>query len=362
MMAQNKFNESLLLVARQHRGFSQSALAKATGMTQGYYSRIENGLLPDNPSDESVESLASVLDFPASFFFQDDPVLGLPISVHPMYRKSAAIGEKSLTQLSAELNIRSFQLRRLLKAIELESELVLPKLDVDDSGGAGAVAQAVRRAWALPRGPIQNLTELIEMSGCIVVWCDFDIPVDGVTFKFPDLPHCIFLNKSAPPDRMRFSLAHELGHIIMHRIPTDNIENEANQFASELLMPEKDIKRHFSGKLTIEKLVRLKLTWRVSIQALMYRAKQIEAISHNQYVYLKRIINKNGWQTREPADTDFPYEQPSVSTDIVKLHTDDMGYSEKELRDALHSNINDLHGFYGNIIFPKKKPSLRLVG
>lgn len=360
-MIQSKFNASLLLTARQHRGLSQAQLSKKAGVTQGYYSRIENGLLPDNPSEESIKSIAGALDFPVSFFYEDDPILGLPISVHPMYRKSSGIGEKALTKLNAELNVRSFQLRRLLNAIELAPEIVLPQLDVDDSGGAPAVAEKVRRAWGLPKGPIPNLTELMEMAGCIVVWCDFDIPVDGVTFKFKDLPHCVFLNKSAPPDRMRFSLAHELGHIIMHRVPTDNIENEANQFASELLMPEKDIKRHLSGKLTIEKLVRLKLVWKVSIQALMYRAKQVGAISNNQYVYLKRIINKNGWQTREPADTDFPYEQPSVSNDIIALHVDDMGYSEKELSKVLHSSTSDLYQFYGNKIFPKKKPTLRLV-
>lgn len=361
-MKKSRFNSALLLTARQYRGLSQSSLSKVTGINQGYYSRIENGLLPDNPSEDSVSRIAKALNFPVTFFFQNDPILGLPISVHPMYRKSSKVGEKALSILNAELNIRSFQLRRLLNAVEIEPELELPRLDVDDSGGASRVAEMVRRAWKLPSGPIPDLMSLVEMSGCVVVWCDFDTPVDGVTFKFSDLPHCIFLNKSAPPDRVRFSLAHELGHIVMHRVPTDNIENEANLFASELLMPEKDIKRHLSGKLTIEKLVRLKLLWKVSIQALMYRAKQINAITDNQYVYLKRIINKNGWQLREPSDTDFPYEEPSLSVDIIKLHVDEMGYSEDELKKTLHSSSTDLHHFYGNNIFPKKRPSLRVVG
>lgn len=361
VMERIRFNPALLLTARQYRGLSQAAISELTGINQGYYSRIENNLLPDDPAEDSVKAISKALDFPKSFFYQDDPIMGLPISVHPMYRKSSSVGEKALSKLNAELNIRSLQLRRLLNAVDIEPKLELPKLDVDDSGGAEKVAEIIRRTWMLPKGAINNLTELVEMAGCVVVWCNFDAPVDGVTFKFSDLPHCIFLNKSAPPDRMRFSLAHELGHIIMHRIPTDNIEDEANLFASELLMPEKDIRRHLSGGLTIEKLVRLKLTWKVSMQALMYKAKQIDAITQNQYSYLNRIFSSRGWKTREPEDTDFAYEQPTLSTEIIKLHVDDLGYTEDELTNMLHLNMNDLHSFYGNIIFPKRKPNLRVV-
>ena len=95
------------------------------------------------------------------------------------------------------------------------------------------------KTWLVPDGPISNLTASCERAGIIVVWCDFDAPIDEITMRVRDLPPCIFLNGGATADRMRFSLAHELGHIIMHRIPTDEMEDEANRFAGEFLVPEK---------------------------------------------------------------------------------------------------------------------------
>lgn len=79
-----EFNASLLLLARQYRGTSQEQVAKDAGLNQGYYSRIENGLMPEGPSKESIERIATALDFPAEFFYQPDELSGLPLSVHPM--------------------------------------------------------------------------------------------------------------------------------------------------------------------------------------------------------------------------------------------------------------------------------------
>ena len=351
----------MLLTARQYRGYSQSFLSKDADINQSYYSKIENGLASDNATEETVQKIADSLDFPLSFFYQQDQVMGLPISVHPMYRKSARIKDSDLSQLNAELNIRIFHLRRLLNAVELDPELELPQYDVEETGSAAKIAEMTRKAWGLPNGPIQNLTELVEQAGCLVVWCDFDIPVDGVTVKFRDMPHCIFLNKSAPPDRMRFSLAHELGHIIMHKIPTDTMEQEANDFASEFLMPEKDIKHQLKGKLTIVQLARLKLVWRASMQAILYRANKIGAISKNQYDYLIRKISANGWKIREPEDTDFPYEQPSTSTGIIEMHSEDFEYSKSDFLELLNINQNDLRRFYQDSMGAEPRPSLRLV-
>jgi transcriptional regulator with XRE-family HTH domain len=233
------FNSALLLLARQYRKSSQEQVAKDAGLNQGHYSRIENGLMPGGPSAESVERIAAALDFPASFFYQPDGLSGLPLSVHPMDRRKSAVGERVLKQIHAELNIRLMHLRRYLRAVDLHPELPLPAVDVDDGGGPQEIARTVRKAWSIPDGPIDNLTDYCERAGILVIWCDLEKGIDGVTMTTRDLPPCIFLNKNAPPDRMRFSLAHELGHTIMHRIPTDHIEDEANAFAGELLVPER---------------------------------------------------------------------------------------------------------------------------
>src|SRR5437016_3096517 len=116
-MMQGTFNHMLLLLARQYRERSQSEVARAAGLTQGHYSRIENGLLPEGPSDDSVARIAKALSFPPAFFYQPEKAVGLPISVHPFHRKKQSVGERVLKRVHAELNFRLIHLRKLLEAI-----------------------------------------------------------------------------------------------------------------------------------------------------------------------------------------------------------------------------------------------------
>jgi Zn-dependent peptidase ImmA (M78 family) len=162
--------------------------------------------------------------------------------------------------------------------------------------------------------------EYVERAGIYILWCDFDAPIDGVTMRTPDLPPCIFLNRSVTADRMRFSLAHELAHVIMHRVPTDTMEEEANNFAAELLAPEKELRRDLiGGRITLERLARLKAKWRVSMQFILFQAKAIGCLTDHQSQYLWKQISRLGWRTREPSDTDFLHEEPTnpISADFA---------------------------------------------
>lgn len=165
---------------RRYKALSQTAVAKQAGITQGHYSKIENGLL--EPGDENVRQLAQVLDCPEGFFYQADRVVGLPVSVHPMFRKRSSVGTRALEQLEAGLNLQLIAIRRLLKSVDLQPQFKLPRLDVDAfEGDVDEIARLVRAQWLVPRGPITNLTELVEQAGCIVVHCDLPGKVDGVT-------------------------------------------------------------------------------------------------------------------------------------------------------------------------------------
>jgi Zn-dependent peptidase ImmA (M78 family)/transcriptional regulator with XRE-family HTH domain len=341
------FNANLLLLARQYRGRSQADLALASGLNQGHYSRIENGLTPDGPSQDSVERIADALDFPPSFFFLQDGLAGLPLSVHPMNRRKTAVGERAMKQIHAELNIRLIHLRRYLRAADIHPELPLLSIDVDDGGGPQAIARTVRLTWSIPDGPIPNLTDYCERAGILVIWCDLEKGVDGVTMNVRDLPPCIFLNQHVPADRMRFSLAHELGHIIMHTVPGDEIENEANAFAAELLVPEKQFRRALTGqRLSLEWLARQKAYWKASMAFLLYRAGAIGAVTRHQTEYLWKKLSALGWRTREPQETDFSPEIPTVFPRLVQMHGEDLAYDLKGLQELLSANTSDVVRMY----------------
>ena len=348
-MMSEEFNNDLLLLARQYRGRSQSEVASQAGLDQGHYSRIERGLLNAPPQAETVAAISSALDFPVSFFLQNDELSGLPLSIHePAWRKKASVGATELKRLHAELNLRIMHIRRFLQAVEVDCELPLPRLDAEDMGGAHRVAAYVRRAWMVPDGPIKNLTTLCERAGILVVHCDFAANVDGVTMRLRDVPPLIFLNRSAPPDRQRHSLAHELGHLIMHSVPSDEMEDEADLFAGELLAPFEQVRTDLiGGKITLERLAKHKMYWRVSIASLLVKAGRNGMLNKNQSGYLWRQMSARGWRKREPDETQFAPETPKLFPHILELHEKQLGYEASDFSSMLHFSINDVRAIYG---------------
>ena len=277
------------------------------------------------------------------------------------YRKQASVGQKAIEKLEAELNIRILHIRRLLDAAELEPELKLPRLDVDEFGGdPERIAELVRRTWLVPSGPIRELVAWVERAGFIVVHCDFAaLRVDGFTVQIPDMPPCIFLNRNQPADRQRFSLAHELGHVVMHSVPSPEIEQEANDFAAALLMPSRDIRPHLSGRrMTIQTLAGLKPIWRVSMAALLVRAKTIGSITANQSQYLWRQMSSMGYRRAEPPELDFRAEEPTILPEIIRLHLEELGYELSDLAKVLCSTEDDLRDLHP---FPSATSHLRVV-
>lgn len=351
-------NASIIKIARQARGLSQVQLSAAAGVSQAAVSKLEAGIM--QPTRELVESLASVLSFPASLFYETDPVFGVPVSIS--YRKRASVGSRSIDQLEAEINIRLMHLRRLFGSIDHQPEFSFPSLDVDAYGGSGtAIAQLVRRHWGVPSGPIFDLTSLVERAGVIVLPCEFEsLGVDGLTLQPPGLPVCIFLNSAMPGDRQRFTLAHELGHAVMHRMPTPEMEQQADDFAAELLMPAKDIMPAFTSGVTLARVAALKPVWRVSMASLIYRARTLGCITTAQNTSLWRQMSAQGYRRQEPAEVAVPAEKPSVLSDIVKAHVDELGYSLDDLAQLLHMQRDELNAMYG-IEARASVPRLRVV-
>ncbi len=352
----------MLRLARQLRGFTQIKAAKDLGIAQAVLSRHENGLA--EPDNTVLTKAAQVFKLPRSFFDLLDPVYGPPVSVHPMLRGKANVSARDVDMITAELNIRLMHLRRLLDAVDFEPTLDIPPLDVEEFGSPEKIAGVVRAHWGVPSGPIKNLTALAERAGVIVGWSRLGgAAVSGVTYRAAGHPPLVLLNSQHPSDRMRFTLAHEIGHMVMHRFPTSTMEEEANEFASALLMPSNEISQSFQGrKITLQLLAALKPEWRVSMQSLLMRASSLRFLTGNQQRYLWQQISSRGWRTREPAELDFPHEIPTVLPAIIKTHVVDLGYTEDDLASLVRMHRGEFIEFYGESS-PKEpdRPRLRIV-
>lgn len=339
------FRPDLLNLRRKMLGLTQAELAERSGLAQGTLSKLEQGLRP--VSDAIVERLSNALDCPPSFFCRPDRLYGAPMSAHPFFRKKASVGRLPVERLIAELNVRIGHIRTLLQSADLEPELPFPEYDVDEEGGAEAVARHVRRAWYMPAGPVSNLTEFAERAGCVVVYCEMpDAGIDGVSYRIAGLPPMIFLNEARPADRLRFSLAHEIGHLVMHRYPGASMEDEADAFASELLMPAADIAPYLSG-LTLDRAMGMKPFWRVSMGALIVRASTLGRIDAGKSQWLWRQMSARGYRTQEPAAVDFPRERASVFGALLENLTANLGYTEEDLEQSLDLYHGELSRLYG---------------
>jgi Zn-dependent peptidase ImmA (M78 family)/DNA-binding XRE family transcriptional regulator len=331
----------MLTMARQAREMTQEDLAVAVGVSQARISKIEHGLAP---ADDIIEALATQLDYPREFFYQEGHNYGLPIRHH---RKRASLGQRALDRIHAAINIRALQLRELLNSASVDPELELRRIDVDTfDGAAEEIARAVRSFWRVPRGPIGNLMGLLERAGIVLIPMDFGEPeIDAIAQVVPGLPPMIFFSTHAPMDRLRFTLAHELGHLVMHALPTPTMEKEANRFAAEFLMPSADIV-HQLTRVTLPLLATLKAVWRVSMAALLERARNLQTITQRQYIRLRSELSRCGYLRREPAEIDVSEEHPALLKAIVAFHVEQLGYGPRELAKVIRDRPHRVRATY----------------
>ncbi|MGB7420913.1 MAG: ImmA/IrrE family metallo-endopeptidase [Comamonas sp.] len=357
-------NPDLLRVARQLRGLQQGDAAQRLGISQAMLSRVENRLSPF--AGDLIDRAATVFGMPRTFFVQTDTVLGAPVSVHPMWRKKAAVSAREMDQIVAELNVRLMHMRRLLRAVEIEATYPIPSLPVDEFESVERIAALARAQWQMPAGPIHNLTRALEAAGIVVVHSDMaGSAVDGVTFSAPGLPPLIVLNGNQPADRMRFTLAHELGHLVMHRTqPTQQMEEQANEFASFFLMPTQDIRPYYSRRIDLRLLAELKPVWRVSMASLLMRARSLGLLAYNQERYLWQQFSMAKIRLGEPPELDFERERATALPDLIQAHIQQLGYSISDLAGMLHLQPDELSTLYGLSIAPQPSasvPHLRII-
>lgn len=354
MSEQQKFNPEMLSLARQSRGLAQTALAKKIGISQGKISRIEAAI--SSPSPEDLQIISNALDYPVSFFRYSGRIFGAGgDEIYHRARRKARISD--LHKSYAEAEIRRIHLEKLLKSVDLEVGR-FPSYDpYDFEGDVELIARSVRAAWHLPAGPVRNVVQAVERSGGVVSLCKFNTHhIDGFSNRISTLPPMFFLSVDMPPDRARWTLAHEIGHMVMHHgAPEPTSEEEANKFAAEFLTPGQEIRSQLRN-LTIEKLASLKQYWKVSMQALVMRAHSLGLLTDRQRRSWFMRLSSFGYRTREPVELDPPSEEPFLVKALIKFHKDTLGYSDEEVMELLTVNDAEYHQWYRE---PHK--NLRLV-
>jgi Zn-dependent peptidase ImmA (M78 family)/transcriptional regulator with XRE-family HTH domain len=323
-------NFRMVRLAREMRQLSQTRLATLARVPQANLSRIEASLRV--ATDDEIMRLAAALELPTEFFFEPDAP-----AAAPMFRKRAIRSKSVNDMIQARLNTAVLAARRIIDAgVEVDAPLTFPDLDEVPPDNPTETASMLRRAWRMPAGRVDNVTALVEAAGGIVLRVDFGTDAASAALLAPlGEGRLWFLvnTQETAGDRVRLTLAHELGHAVMHRwIPTRDEKREEDHaftFATALTLPPDEFNRRIRADLTLSGARDLKRAYWMSIQAIIRTANARGLITQSRYQSLYRQISARGWRHDEPEV--IPIEQPTIWPSVLNVHRGHHGYSDGEL-------------------------------
>jgi Zn-dependent peptidase ImmA (M78 family)/DNA-binding XRE family transcriptional regulator len=306
--------------ARKAAGLSLRALADRTEITAMAISKYEGG--KSTPSSRVLLDLSKALGVRTEYFFR--PV---KIELQEMkHRKHSRLPKKALDQIEGDVKEqleRFIELEQLLpngpvQAFKLPEHLPAQIATLDE---VEAVARDLRTSWGLGINPIPVLTDMLEERGIKVFQSQaINDRFDGMAATVDGIP-VVVVGRGWPGDRQRFTLAHELGHLVLHGRLAPGVEEEAaaNRFAGAFLAPEDEVRKELGEKrvwLEPRELEVLKKAYGLSMQGWMHRAKDLGILPDVHYIEMRKFFSSRGWNKTEPGEQYAP-ERPQLFDQLV---------------------------------------------
>lgn len=304
--------------ARELNGITQIDLANRIGVKQAAISQIEKDEY--EPSEELLKAIATETGFLPAFFMRE------PVGDFPQgslsFRAKKSLTAREETKAYQYAKIIYEHTRRMVSRVTEIPPLRLPSLVKERPGLSAEITRS--NLGISPDIPISNLVESLERNGVFIITLPIILPKMDAFSAWAVLDTerpIIALSSGKPMDRMRFSIAHELGHLVLHH-PTNDvvkvIEKQADEYASELLLPVEAMRNELTPPISLTSLARMKVKWGVSMQALIYRARNLKIINDRQFKYLFTQLSAHGWRMREPANLDIKLESPHLVRHMIE--------------------------------------------
>jgi Zn-dependent peptidase ImmA (M78 family)/DNA-binding XRE family transcriptional regulator len=324
---------SKLRDARKVARLSQEELGERIGVTRQAVSAYERG--DKSPEPATFQKIAETLNQPVGFFTNPEgPSFGETST--KFYRKFGPETARR-NEACAVLGDWFVQTTKYFDGFVNYPHTSI--LEAAPQGGANRytfeeindIALNVRKAWGLGPGPISNVLALLETKGIVV--CQYEMQgekVEAFSFWNGARPFIFMASEKEAGVRLRYDVAHELGHLVLHRwveqaeledkATLKAIEREADSFAGAFLLPSTSFP-HEVYTTRLDAFVPLKERWKVSIQAMVYRCRDLEIIDADQALNLYKQISFRKWRKKEPLDDPqrIPLEKPRLLKRAVQL-------------------------------------------
>ncbi len=323
------------------RGLSQEQLAKQLDITRQAISNCEKNNI--NLNINNLLKMSEALELPLSFFYKS------PVDDNEqiIFFRSKDIPKKTRDQLKEEINVFDKEIVRYFENYIQFPTINLPNLkeilgeEVCNYKKETIIkaCKEIRKYWNIGDKPIDNLAYLLQLNGFIISKQYINQnKTDGFSQRIGDKSYIFVSANKECAVRTRFDLAHELGHLVLHNrlgkedVEEKVIEKDADFFASEFLYPSDVFLNEIQDySIGFDRFIELKEKWKISIQAIVRKCKDLELISDDKYIYFQKRISYNKWRKNEPLDNRIVAEEPRLFEDIIELLLENSVITKKDI-------------------------------
>jgi len=293
--------------ARKMAGLSLAGLAERTEnvITRQAINKYEKGMM--NPSSEVLLALSNALDVKPDYFFREPNVSQSDME----FRKKSKLSVKefeSIKHSTLDFLERYLEIEDILQdQAVFENPIPANLRKVTDFDGAELVAEQLRECWHVGEAPLFDLVELVEDHGIRIYEIKTSDQFDGISAWVGDTP-VVAVNLNNDSVRQRFTIAHELGHILLEFEKDEDVKEQeklCNFFAGAFLLPRSVIWAEMGSKrrskIAVLELEKLKEIYGISIQAIMIRIHDLGIIGDSTYKRFWVMVSVKGWRKNEPG-------------------------------------------------------------
>jgi Zn-dependent peptidase ImmA (M78 family)/DNA-binding XRE family transcriptional regulator len=300
--------------ARLLKGFSLQQVADSVAVSKQMIGKYENG--KSIPSSSILIALAKFYNCKIDYFFS-------PFSVELgeiNFRKRSTFSQKRINSIKEEIKINLENYLYVEESLSINSAFTNPlqAIKIDSYEAIQHAVLKLRKSWNIGTDPLHNLIQLLEDQEIkIVELRGVDLKFDGLATYINQKYPVIVINGDFPVERKRFTILHELGHLLLS-LPDCDVKTEedyCNRFAGEFLYPIEEVRKDFGAKrksISVSELIAIQQKHGISIPAIIYRLSDAGIVTTdyqkrfhirlNMNKKLKEEINESRFVTPEESN------------------------------------------------------------
>lgn len=274
-------------------GLSQQEVADKLAVSKQMISKYEKA--ESTPNGEMLIKLSDAFQVKLDYFFQENKIELKEFN----FRKKSSFSLKEQLSLKEHIKVKLENYLEIEDILQIESKFQFKPIQISESQQVVQIAGELRQLWNIGKDPIHNIIQMLEDREIKVVEhqpgnLKFDGLATFINEKFP----VIVINSQFSVERKRFTLLHELGHIILDFKDLDNksVENLCNQFAGEFLFPSENVIQEFGRKrdsISVDELIEAQRKYGISIQAIIHRLASLNILSESKKTLFYKQLNAN---------------------------------------------------------------------